>query len=136
VKHGLIEHVPELAIADVLGATEGGIGTSITTKATSGMETARFSLNATTKVFTEDGREVQPGSGEIGMVANGGLVPIGYYKDAEKSARTFRDVDGRRYSFPGDMATIAARGTSACVSPAVSRGTTASRFGSVDVTAT
>ena len=45
------------------------------------------------------------------MVANGGMVPIGYYKDPEKSARTFRDVDGVRYSFPGDMATVDADGT-------------------------
>jgi len=45
------------------------------------------------------------------VVANGGLVPIGYYKDPEKSARTFREVNGHRYSFPGDMATIAADGT-------------------------
>jgi fatty-acyl-CoA synthase len=111
VKHGLISHVPQLAIADVLGATEGGIGTSMTTKDTPKTETAKFSLNATTKVFAEDGREVRPGSGDVGMVANGGLVPIGYYKDPEKSARTFRDVNGQRYSFPGDMATIAADGT-------------------------
>ena len=87
------------------------MGTSITTKDTPGTETAKFSLNATTKVFTDDGREVEPGSGEIGVVANGGLVPIGYYKDPEKSARTFREVNGTRYSFPGDMATIAADGT-------------------------
>jgi fatty-acyl-CoA synthase len=38
-------------------------------------------------------------------------VPIGYYKDPEKSARTFRVVNGVRYSFPGDMATVAADGT-------------------------
>ena len=87
------------------------MGTSITTKDTPPNETAKFTLNPTSKVFTEDGREVQPGSGEIGMVANGGLVPIGYYKDPEKSARTFREVDGVRYAFPGDMATIAADGT-------------------------
>jgi 3-oxocholest-4-en-26-oate---CoA ligase len=111
VKRGLIEHIPALAIADVLGATEGGMGTSITTKDTPPNETAKFTLNPTSKVFTDDGREVQPGSGEIGVVANGGLVPIGYYKDPEKSARTFREVNGVRYSFPGDMATIAADGT-------------------------
>jgi acyl-CoA synthetase (AMP-forming)/AMP-acid ligase II len=111
VKHGLIGHIPGLAIADVLGATEGGVGTSITTKDTPKTETATFSLNPTTKVFAEDGREIEPGSGEIGSVANGGLVPIGYYKDPEKSARTFREVNGVRYSFPGDMATIAADGT-------------------------
>jgi fatty-acyl-CoA synthase len=111
VKLGLIGHVPALAIADVLGATEGGMGTSITTKDTPGGETAKFALSPTSKVFTDDGREVEPGSGEIGMVANGGMVPVGYYKDPEKSARTFREVDGVRYSFPGDMATVAADGS-------------------------
>ncbi len=45
------------------------------------------------------------------MVANGGLVPLGYYKDPEKSARTFREVGGVRYSFPGDMARVAADGS-------------------------
>ena len=55
-------------------------------------------------MFNEDDREVVPGSDEIGMVAAGGIVPIGYYKDPEKSARTFRTIDGVRYSFPGDMA--------------------------------
>lgn len=73
--------------------------------------TAKFTQNPTTKVFTEDGREVLPGSGEVGMVAAGGMVPVGYFKDAEKSARTFRTIDGVRYSFPGDMAMVADDGT-------------------------
>jgi fatty-acyl-CoA synthase len=111
VKQGLIGYLPQLAIADVLGSTEGGMGQSITTKDTPPGETAKFTLSPTTKIFTEDGREVQPGSGEIGMVANGGLTPLGYYKDPEKSARTFREVNGVRYSFPGDMATVRADGT-------------------------
>ncbi|MDY7100531.1 MAG: AMP-binding protein [Actinomycetota bacterium] len=110
VKQGLIKHLPNLAIADVLGSTEGGMGQSITTAETMA-ETAKFALSATAKVFTDDGREVTPGSGEVGMVANGGLTPIGYYKDPEKSARTFREVDGVRYSFPGDMAMVEADGT-------------------------
>ncbi|MEZ5282308.1 MAG: AMP-binding protein [Acidimicrobiales bacterium] len=111
VKLGLIKHIPQVAIADVLGSTEGGMGTSITTKDTPAGETAQFALNPTSKVFLDDGTEVEPGSGQVGMVANGGLVPLGYYKDPEKSARTFREVNGQRFSFPGDMATIAADGT-------------------------
>jgi fatty-acyl-CoA synthase len=63
------------------------------------------------KVFTEDDREVAPGSGEMGLVATSGLVPLGYYKDPEKSARTFRTIGGVRYSFPGDYATVEADGT-------------------------
>src|SRR6185503_11305248 len=64
VKHGLIDHMPALAIADVLGATEGGMGTSVTTRDTPRSETAKFSLNATSKVFLDDGSEVVPGSGD------------------------------------------------------------------------
>ena len=73
--------------------------------------TAKFTQNPTTKVFTDDDREVQPGSGEAGMVAAGGMVPIGYFKDPEKSARTFRTIDGVRYSFPGDLAMVAEDGS-------------------------
>jgi fatty-acyl-CoA synthase len=49
---------------------------------------------------------VTPGSDEIGLVSAGGNVPLGYYKDPEKSARTFKVIDGVRYSFPGDLATV------------------------------
>ena len=110
VKQGLLRHLPKLSIADVLGSTEGGMGNSIV-RAGASAETARFRPNPTTRVFTEDGREVAPGSGEIGMVGNGGMVPIGYYKDPEKSARTFRTINGVRYGFAGDMATVEKDGT-------------------------
>jgi len=111
VKQRLIDHLPQLAIADVLGSTEGGMGQSLTTRDLPPGETARFGLMPAAKVFTDDGREVEPGSGEVGMLASGGLVPLAYYKDPEKSARTFREVGGVRYSFPGDMARVAADGT-------------------------
>ncbi len=111
VKQRLIELAPHLVIADVLGSTEGGMGQQITTKDTPLGETAKFGASPTTKVFTDDDREVVPGSGEVGAVANGGLVPLGYYKDDEKSERTFRTIDGVRYAFIGDMAMIEADGT-------------------------
>jgi acyl-CoA synthetase (AMP-forming)/AMP-acid ligase II len=38
-------------------------------------------------------------------------VPLGYYKDPDRSARTFVEIDGVRWSLPGDMATIDADGT-------------------------
>jgi fatty-acyl-CoA synthase len=38
-------------------------------------------------------------------------VPIGYYKDPEKSSKTFRTINGVRYSFPGDMAIVEADGS-------------------------
>ncbi|NQY55105.1 MAG: AMP-binding protein [Ilumatobacteraceae bacterium] len=110
IKEGLLEFMPSAVILDALGSTEGAMGTTMTMKGVPA-QTAKFSAQPTTKVFDENDVEVVPGSGDIGMVANGGTVPVGYYKDPEKSARTFRTIDGQRYSFPGDLATVDADGT-------------------------
>ena len=109
VKQALLEW-HDFTLVDAMGSTEGSMGTQITTRGNIG-ETAKFTMGAATRVFTEDDREVQPGSGETGMIAAGGAVPIGYYKDEEKSRATFREIDGVRYSFPGDWARVEADGT-------------------------
>ncbi len=110
VKRALIERQPVIAY-DSLGSSEGvGFATSLTT-AGSENETARFTVGENTKVFTDDGHEVKPGSGEEGLLAVGGNLPVGYYKDPDKTAETFRVVDGKRYSIPGDYATVEADGT-------------------------
>ena len=109
VKLGLLEH-HEMVLIDAMGSTEGGMGSSVTRREEAS-ETAHFKLNPGTKVFTDDGREVVPGSDETGMIATSGLVPLGYYKDPEKSAKTFREIDGVRYSFPGDYAKVESDGT-------------------------
>ena len=54
---------------------------------------------------------MEPGSGEVGVLALGGRNPLGYYKDDEKSDRTFKEIDGVRYSIPGDYAQVDADGT-------------------------
>jgi fatty-acyl-CoA synthase len=100
----------DFVLIDAMGSTEGSMGTQITTRGNIG-ETAKFAMNPTTKVFAEDGHEVKPGSGEAGMVAAGGSVPLGYFKDEKKSAATFRTIDGVRYSFPGDWAIVEADGS-------------------------
>jgi fatty-acyl-CoA synthase len=110
VKEDVLDRIEQVVIVDAIGSTEGGMGTSITMRGLP-PATAKFSRMPDTKVFTEDGREVQPGSDEVGMVAAGGNIPLGYFKDPEKSARTFRVIDGVRYSFPGDMAKVAADGS-------------------------
>jgi len=110
VKQQLLDRIEQVMLIDAMGSTEGSMGTQVTMKGVS-TETARFQQVPTTKVFDELDREVEPGSGQIGMVAAGGNVPLGYYKDEEKSARTFRVIDGVRYSFPGDYAQVAADGS-------------------------
>jgi acyl-CoA synthetase (AMP-forming)/AMP-acid ligase II len=54
---------------------------------------------------------VVPGSGEQGLLAVGGPIPLGYYKDPDRTAGTFRTVGGRLWSIPGDHATVEADGT-------------------------
>jgi acyl-CoA synthetase (AMP-forming)/AMP-acid ligase II len=110
-KDGLLEHNDRLIMVDSLGSSEAiGMATNTTTSE-SGGDTARFELGPSTRVVMEDGRDVVPGSGELGLVALRGRTPIGYYKDEAKSAQTFVIIDGERYSIPGDYATVEADGT-------------------------
>jgi fatty-acyl-CoA synthase len=110
VKEALLDRMPQVVLLDAIGSSEGSMGNQVTMRGVK-TETARFSMNPTTKVFKDDDTEVAPGSDEVGMVAAGGMTPVGYFKDPGKSARTFRTIDGVRYSFPGDLAQIAADGT-------------------------
>jgi acyl-CoA synthetase (AMP-forming)/AMP-acid ligase II len=110
-KQGLLRHNPRLIMVDSLGSSEAiGMASNTTTSESSG-ETAKFELGPTTRVITDDGRDVTPGSGELGRVALPGRTPIGYYKDEAKSAQTFVVIDGERYSIPGDYATVESDGT-------------------------
>jgi acyl-CoA synthetase (AMP-forming)/AMP-acid ligase II len=105
-KDGLAKHLPNTILFDSLGSSEAvGVGVNVSGGGQRA-GTASFSLGPGAKVFTEDGREVQAGSGEIGMLGLPGYLPVGYYKDPEKSATTFRVIDGVRYSIPGDFATV------------------------------
>jgi 3-oxocholest-4-en-26-oate---CoA ligase len=109
VKSGLLGHLPAAMIIDLIASTEGTMGMSIATSAAPA-ETARFRAGVGVIVVADDGRQVTPGSGEAGLVA----VPGGaerYHKDEAKSAVTFRTIDGRRYTVPGDYATVEADGT-------------------------
>jgi fatty-acyl-CoA synthase len=111
IKERLLDHLPQATVFDSLGSSEAvGMAASFSTKAdVSG--TARFTLGDAAVVVTDDGRRVAPGSGEVGRVGVGGLLPLGYHKDEAKTAATFQVIDGVRYSLPGDWATVEADGT-------------------------
>ena len=109
IKAGLLEH-QDMRLLDTMGSTEGGLGTSVATR-DNPVETAKFKINPGVRVLTDDGRDVEPGSGEVGRLASGRTAAFGYYKDAEKSAETFKEIDGVWYSFAGDWATVAADGS-------------------------
>ncbi len=108
-KETMTKYLDALLI-DALGSTEGGsYGRVDTDKSTKG-STATFTLVPTTRIIDEDGALIEPGSGERGLLAS--LTPArGYYKDPEKTARTFREIEGDWYVITGDWATAEADGT-------------------------
>lgn len=111
VKRGLLKHNPKMVLMDSFGASEAiGFGVSRTTGKEEAV-TAKFTIGDNCKVFTENLRPVKPGSGEAGFIARTGPIPVGYYKDPEKTAQTFPVIDGVRYSAPGDWCTVEVDGT-------------------------
>lgn len=110
-KNGLLRHMPQAKLIDALGSSEAvGLGTSLTT-ANAEIKTANFVLGETVRVFAEDGHDVKAGDQAIGQVAVSGFLPVGYYKDKEKTDKTFRTINGVRYSIPGDFAQVNADGS-------------------------
>jgi acyl-CoA synthetase (AMP-forming)/AMP-acid ligase II len=110
-KEGLLHHIPQMLISDSFGSSEAvGMGASVSAKGAPA-KTAQFMLGPNCVVFTEDGARVQPGSGQRGLVAVGGAIPLGYYKDEEKTRSTFRIFENKRWTVPGDWAHINADGT-------------------------
>ncbi len=110
-KDGLLAHLPTAMLFDSLGSSEAvGLGASVSTKGAA-EKTAKFMLGPTVAVFDDDNVRVEPGSERRGFVAVTGFIPLGYYKDEEKTAKTFRTIDGVRYSIPGDYTLVNADGT-------------------------
>jgi fatty-acyl-CoA synthase len=111
VKEELRKHFPNAFIADSFGATEtGAAGTVMDSDGPAAGP--KFTISEVVNVLGEDRRPVAPGSGEVGMLARRGHIPLGYFKDDEKTAATFLvDPDGVRWVVPGDFATINADGT-------------------------
>jgi fatty-acyl-CoA synthase len=110
-KQGLLRHHPGMLLVDAFSSSEAiGMGTSVSS-GSSAARTARFSLGPEVRVIDADGKDVQPGSGQSGVLALGGRIPLGYYKDEAKTAATFKTIDGVRYSVPGDYAEIGEDGS-------------------------
>ncbi len=104
IKAGLLRHNENLLLADGFSSSEAiGLGSSVMTR-DEVIEVAKFKLGPSCKVFDENFNEV--GVGESGMVGVAGFLPVGYYKDEEKSAKTFPIIDGVRYSIPGDWVRV------------------------------
>ncbi len=107
LKDEFLARLPKIRILDALGSSESGAQASQFSSAEAKSTTGDFAVAPDNVVLKEDlSGLVEPDSGEIGWLARQGNIPLGYYKDAEKTARTFPVVDGCRYAVPGDRATV------------------------------
>ena len=110
VKEAMLEWI-DATLIDGVGATEGAMAMQLSRRGQTGAA-AKFVPLADTRLFAEDGREIPKGCDEPGLIAAGGaLLPAGYYKDPEKTAKTFRIVEGKRFAFIGDWGQWNADGT-------------------------
>ena len=117
VKERFFAQFPHLVITDSIGSSEGGFNglstvgrDDVTGGSTAGLP--RVAPMADVIVVDDDMQPLTPGDGRIGKVARTGNIPLGYYKDPEKTATTFlTGPDGRRYVVAGDYARWEADGT-------------------------
>jgi len=96
----------DVTIFDTMGATEGGMAAQACSRREPPSDTARFHPFPGTKVFDQDFREIEAGSGKPGLIGMCGNMPRRYHGDEEKTRQTFRIIDGVRYCFTGDMGII------------------------------
>ncbi|MCH8849772.1 MAG: AMP-binding protein, partial [Chloroflexi bacterium] len=101
VKAQLREHLPNIMLMDSFGGSEGGNqGRGV--EATKDQAGPRFSNDGTSAVLDTNMKPLPPGTGEIGMLARKGRLPLGYYKDEKKTAEVFIESDGTRWVVAGD----------------------------------
>jgi acyl-CoA synthetase (AMP-forming)/AMP-acid ligase II len=112
--------LPNLMILDAIGSSESGHNGMATvakgsTAMTGGGPTVAAGRDA---VVLDDDLDVvaagqqHDGRPIVGRLARSGNIPIGYYKDPEKTAATFvTATDGNRYVVAGDFAQVEADGS-------------------------
>jgi len=112
VKDQFLDLLPNLLIVDAIGSSETGFsGMGFAQKGATEAGPPRVTADREAHVLREDGTPVERGSGEVGILARTGHIPLRYHNDPVKSEKTFKVFGGVRYSIPGDLATIDADGT-------------------------
>lgn len=110
VREQLTALVPGVFLVDSFGASETGFQ-GMGTPGCSPDSGLTFRMNERTCVVDDELQPVAAGSPVVGRLALRGRVPLGYYKDAAKTAEVFASRDGTRWVVPGDLATANPDGT-------------------------
>jgi 3-oxocholest-4-en-26-oate---CoA ligase len=105
VKEACAAALPNVFITEAIGATETGFtGLALVTAGAPQRGGPTVAPGPGTIVLDDAGGRAT--AGQVGRIARGGHVPLGYYKDPVKTAAMFAEVDGVRYAVPGDLARV------------------------------
>jgi len=103
VREEIRKALPGRFILDSYGSSESGTTGSRVDDGSEGPAGApKFGVGDDVEVFDPEMRPCPPGV--EGMLGRTGAIPLGYYRDPVKTAATFKEVDGVRWSIPGDFA--------------------------------
>ena len=103
------EHFPHVVIANAFGSSESGaMGADSGARRGEGgglgnIERGDF-MSVIVREAGQAARHARPG--ETGILARSGHIPLGYYRDPEKTAETFVPVDGVTWLLTGDSARL------------------------------
>ncbi|HEX4701239.1 MAG TPA: acyl-CoA synthetase [Pseudonocardiaceae bacterium] len=112
VKEQYLDALPNTVITDSIGSSETGFtGMGFVQRGAEYTGGPRVRADPDTIVIDERNRPLAPGTGTVGRLARGGHIPLGYHKDPVKTAALFTEIDGRRYTVPGDFARLEEDGT-------------------------
>jgi 3-oxocholest-4-en-26-oate---CoA ligase len=110
VKDACAKALPDVVITEAIGSTETGFaGISFVSAGEPHRGGPTVMAGPDVIVLGDDGQPAAPG--QVGRLARGGHVPLGYYKDPARTAAMFAEVAGQRYAIPGDMARVEDDGT-------------------------
>jgi 3-oxocholest-4-en-26-oate---CoA ligase len=110
VKDACAKALPNVVITEAIGSSETGFG-GLSFVSAGAEQHGGPTVTPGPDVIVLDDRDRPAGPGQVGRLARGGHVPLGYYKDPVKTAALFAEVDGKRYTVPGDLARVEADGT-------------------------
>src|ERR1019366_1707712 len=100
-------HFPNGFVFNSFGSSESGATGQVSTQDKSASGFGRMAQGEFLDVIIEeDGKLRRARPGKTGIIARSGQIPIGYYKDPEKTAKTFVEVDGKRWILTGDAGTL------------------------------
>ncbi len=105
---------PGLVILDELGSTETSAAYAQVSSAEDEelgqlkIQTVKDGINVNRVINPATGEDVKPG--EKGELIFGGYNALGYWKDPERTARHFREIDGKNWFFIGDEGTVDQQG--------------------------